>query len=565
MSLLGTLQLANNALLATQVGLQVIGNNVANANTPGYTRQEVVYAPAPTQLLGTLPLGLGVQIKAIIQKTDRFINERLRGAISDVESTEAQKRTYLQLESIVGELSETDLSTSLNEFFASINDVLNQPQDLAVRNLAALQGQTLAEDIQRLDSRVRQIRKDVNDGIVSSADDINRLVEQIAVLNVQIVSAEGGTTTGSDAGGLRDQRNVALAELAKVIGIRSVEQQSGSVTVFAGGDYLVFDAQARAISVSYGDDRGLAVATINITDSDSPVEISSGKVAGLYAARDDVLGGFLDSLDNFAKTLIFEFNKVYSSGQGLSGFDSIESEFQVTDTDAALDEAGLAFTPVNGTFQVFVRNKNTGLMTTTDIRVDLNGLDDDTSLEDIVAQLDAIDGISSQVGTDRGLEITADTSAIEFAFAYDTSGLLAALGINGFFTGSSASGVGVNDMVLDDPGKFAVSQNGIAVDADNAIALASLANSPLEATGGRSLVEYYERFTGDMFQASSATQAVNEGFRTFHKSLEGQQLGVSGVSIDEEAIKLIQHQRVYQAAARMVATINELLGMLVNL
>src|SRR5688500_6935418 len=114
MSLFSTLQVASNALLTTQVGLQVIGNNIANANTPGNTRQDVVYTTAPTQLVGTLPIGLGVQIKGIIQQTDRFINERLRSAISDVENADTQKQTYLRLEAIIGEMSDTDVSTSLN-------------------------------------------------------------------------------------------------------------------------------------------------------------------------------------------------------------------------------------------------------------------------------------------------------------------------------------------------------------------------------------------------------------------------------------------------------------------
>ena len=117
MSLFSTLQIASNSLISTSVGLQVVGNNIANANTPGYTRQDVIYIPAATQLVGTLPLGLGVQIQGIIQQTDRFVTERLRGAVSDVENTESQKQTYLKLEAIIGELTDTDLSSSLDRFF----------------------------------------------------------------------------------------------------------------------------------------------------------------------------------------------------------------------------------------------------------------------------------------------------------------------------------------------------------------------------------------------------------------------------------------------------------------
>lgn len=565
MSLFSTLQIAGNSLISASVGLQVVGNNIANANTPGYTRQDAIYIPAATQLVGSLPLGLGVQIQGIIQQTDRFITERLRGATSDVENTESQKQTYLKLEAIIGELSDTDLSSSLDRFFASIHDVLNQPEDLATRNLAGLQGQRLTQDIVRFDKRVRQIREDTNESIAAMANDINRLTTEIATLNVQIVATESASGGVSDAGGLRDNRSTALKELSELIGIRTVEQESGAVTVFANGDFIVFDGRSRPVSVVYGEDRGLGAATINITDSDSPIDASTGRLAGLYAARDTVLGGFLDSLDDFTKKLVFEFNKIYSSGQGLTGYSGVDSEFFVNDVDAALDDAGLDFTPVNGTFQVLVKNKQTGLTTTTDVRVDLNGLDDDTTLQDLAAQLDAIDGISASINPNRGLTIDSDSQVLEFSFARDTSGVLAALGINTFFSGSTSTQLGVSQAVLDDPSKFAASKSGIGQDAENAVALAGLAIQPLEATGGLSLSSYYERFTGEVFQASAAIQGVNDGFRTFQATLEGQHLGISGVNIDEQAVKMLQFQRAYQASARLVATLNEMMDTLVNL
>ncbi|MGE0759854.1 MAG: flagellar hook-associated protein FlgK [Pirellulaceae bacterium] len=565
MSLLGTLQIANNSLIAMQVGLQVVGNNIANASTPGYTRQEVIYTPAPTQSIGTLTLGLGVQIEGIIQRTDRFVGERLRSATSDLSNTGTQKQIYLQLESILGELTETDLSSSLNRFFSAINDVVNQPEDPAVRNLAVLQGESLSSDFQRLNARVRQIRSDANELVVAAADDINRLLEEIANLNVQIVSMEGTSTTASEAGGLRDQRDLALGELAKLIAIRTAEQPHGSVTVFAGGDYLVLDGNARPVGVAYEEDRALSVATIQIVDSDAPLEASSGQLAGAYTARDEILGSFLDELDAFSRDLMFEFNKVFSGGQGMTGFSTVTGTYEATDTDAPLDQAGLDFTPVNGSFQVQVRNKRTDVTTTTDIEVDLNGLDHDTTLESLTAALDAVDGISAQIDSLGRLRLAADSAVLEFAFANDTSGALAALGINTFFTGSMAGDMGVNATLKSDPSKFTASDGGIAANNNNAVALAGLATARLESLGERSLTEEYERFAGATFQASASIQAIHEGFDTFHKTLEGQHLGISGVNIDEQAVKMIQYQRMYQASARLISTINELLEMIVTL
>jgi flagellar hook-associated protein 1 FlgK len=565
MSLFSSIQLANNALIAAQVGLQVTGNNIANANTPGYIREQVVFTPAPTQRKGNLLLGLGVEVEAIIQKVDLFLEERLRGARSDLTFGEAQENTYQQLEAIVGELSDTDLSTSLTSFFNSINDILNQPDSTPVRNLAVLQGQTLANDIRYLDSRVREIRVDANKRIVSAADDINRLLESIADLNLQILIVEGGGISPSDAVGLRDQRQEKLAELSKIIDIQSVEQKNGTVTVFSSGDYLVFEGGIREVGVVYESDRGLNAAEIRLVATDRKLDSTSGELAGLVASRDEILGGFLDQLDGFAKTLMFEFNRRFAGGQGLSGYSSLTGEFAVEDVAAALDQAGLDFTPENGAFAVQVFNKQTGLKKTTDVFVKLNGLDTDTTLNDLAAQLDAIDGISAAITTQQRLVINSDSANVTFAFADDTSGVLAALGLNTFFSGTGSINIGVNEEIRNDPSKFAASKSGIGLDTDVAVELASLFETPLEAQGGTSLSNLYDRLTADTIQGASVARAVAEGFRVFQRTLEGQQLGISGVSIDEEAVNMITYQRAFQASARFISTISDLLDVLVNL
>ena len=106
-------------------------------------------------------------------------------------------------------------------------------------------------------------------------------------------------------------------------------------------------------------------------------------------------------MDELAATLAFEFNKVYSQGQGLVGFKQLTSAETVSDPDAALDAAGLAFTPVSGAFDVLINSKDGTTTTTTThtILIDLDGLDDDTTLNSLAAQLDAIDGLSASVSS----------------------------------------------------------------------------------------------------------------------------------------------------------------------
>ena len=567
MSLYSAIRMACNTLRADQIAMQVVGQNIANANTPGYIREETVFSPAPTQRLGPLLLGLGVQVKAVVQKIDNFLEERLRGAVSEKASAEAQENTFTQLEQIIGELTDTDISTAMTTFFNSISEILNQPESISTRNLAMLNGTTLTQEIRRLAQRVTNVRADANGRVENMTDEINRLTGEIRVLNVRIAETEGGSVSASDAVGLRDQRLAALENLAKVIDIRVREQPSGSVTVYVGGDWLVSEGYSRPVKTELSSDRGMSTASIHIADNDALLEPSAGELHGLMTARDDVLGSFLDKLDEFAATLAFEFNKIYSSGQGLHGYDELTSESYVTDADAPLNQAGLRHEPTNGSFKVLVYDTEAKLTHTTDVFVNLNGVspDQQTTLTSLAAALNQIDGLSAAIGVDGKLTLRSTSPINQFAFADDTSGLLAALGINTFFTGSTAQNIGVSRLVAADPAKFAASRGGIGADTDNAIAMSEFLDKPIDSHNGSSISVIYDRLVGETTQGSTVTKAAAEGGRAFEQTLRGQKLAISGVSIDEEAIQMIVLQKSFQATARYIGVINEMLDLLVKL
>jgi len=566
MSLFSSLQLASNALQAQSIGLQVVGQNIANVNTPGYSRAEMNLAPAATQRVGRLLLGLGVDVQSIKQRIDEHLNERLRSATADRVGGDIQQSTYSQLEGIINELSDTDLSSSMNAFFGSIAQVLSQPASVSVRNLAMLQGQTLAGDINRLASRATEVRDDLNEQVAEMAPDINRLLSQIAGFNVKIATAEGGGSLGSDAVGLRDQRSQALEQLAQLIDIQTQEQSSGAINVFAGGDFLVFEGVNRQVKVENTQVDGLNVAKLLISETDSPIVSASGKLAGLSDARDSIVGSFLGKLNDFTKSLAFEFNKVFSSGQGLSGYSQVTADQPVLNVDAPLDAAGLAYRPVSGSFNVLVHDKQTNLTRTTRINIDLNGLDDDdTSLTKLVTQLNAVDGVAASIDPNGKLIIKSLSPTTDLAFGDDTSGTLAALGVNTFFTGTTAATLGINAAVRNDPSKFAASRSGIDGDTANAVDLANFSDRILDTANGRSISQFYEQVVGEVTQGSAVAKSVATGFQTFEDTLRGQQLAVSGVNIDEETISMLGYQRAYQASARFIQTINELLNLLTNL
>lgn len=565
MSLLSALHVGSNALIANQLGLRVAGNNIANANTPGYIRQEMVVSPAVSQRLGNSEVGLGVEVLGIVQKVDRFVEERLRNAISDVGNGETQEGVYLELERVIGELNDSDLSTSMTRFFNSIQNVLNQPESVPLRNIVVQEGARLADSFQDLERRVRVLRDDVNDRVLDSVDSINKLLTEVADLNQKIIQIEVGGTGFSEAVGLRDKRGVALQQLSELMGIQSIEQENGSISVFLEGDFLVQDGFARQLTTNTKPVGGVTAYTVELADNHAKVEPPSGRLAGLLTSRDQILGGFLGGYNEFVKSFAFEFNKVFSGGQGLTGFTQVTSGQTVLDPERPLDAAGLPFSPVNGSFQLLVRNRETQQVQTHDLSIHLNGLDSDSSLSDVATAISGVDGLTAEVTQANKLSIATDEPTLEFAFSNDTSGFLAALGINTFFAGSTAGDIRINSAVSDDPSKFASSKNGIGVDAENLIDLAKFSEAGIESQNGLSITEMYEELVTQTTQSSAVSQSIVEGYRNYKSTIESQHLAVSGVSLDEEAINMISYQRSYQASARFVQTINELLEILVNL
>jgi flagellar hook-associated protein 1 FlgK len=565
MSLFGILQTSATSLDAATLGLQVTGNNIANSNDPAYLRERLIQSAQVGGRQGNLTLGIGVKVDGIQQVVDKFLDERLRSATSDVASSDAQADAYTKLESALNALGNNNLNSSLTNFFGSLQDVLNQPEDVSVRNIAVQKGTTLTQAIGRLDGQVRALHDTTNDQIAGLATDINDLLGDIAKLNVQIIEAEGGGTSHSDAVGLRDRRADDLSKLAEIADIRAIEQPAGDVTVYSGGDYLVTHGTFRKINVVTDIQNGLKTSQLQIDGINAPLTSGGGRLGGLYTARDNVLGGFLTGLNNISQSLIYEFNKVYSGGQGLSGFSQVTAERAVSSTSSALDAAGLPFTPTNGLFQVQVYDTQTGQRTTTDVRVDLNGLDTDTNLQSLATQLDAINGIGATITADGKLQIASDSSNVKFAFGTDSSGVLAALGINTFFTGSSSADIGISQTVKDDPSKLAFSSGGVGEDSQNGEQLATLITAPLASQGGGSLVDAYDQLTGNVAAGSQSASAAADGFRSFQQSLESQHMAISGVNIDEEAVKMIEYQRAYQASAKVISTVNELLQTLLNM
>ena len=146
-----------------------------------------------------------------------------------------------------------------------------------------------------------------------------------------------------------------------------------------------------------------------------------------------------------------------------------------------------------------------GLTQTTTIRVNLNGLDTDSTLQDVATQLNQVSGVSATINSQGQLTIQSTGPDQQIAFGQDTSGFLAAIGINTFFSGTSALNLGVSQSVVSDPSKFAASQGGVGADTDNALQLAGFLNTPLASQNGDSLSDLHANLVNQTSQAASVS------------------------------------------------------------
>ncbi len=565
MGLISSLLTASRSLEIYTAGIEVAGSNVANANTPGYVREELLISASAPYESGGLLLGTGASADGVRQQINNYLETQIHQANADTTSAAARQDGYNDLQLILSELSGQDLSTKLNEFTASVNELINQPELLANRQGVVQEGVSLASAITGTREKVDRVRNGLTSEIGSLADEANTLIERVSFLNQRIIQTESAGLLRSQAGALRSDRLGALNRLSEIVPIRIVEESNGKVNVYSGSDYLIIEGTTQTLEPYTVTDRGIPVNKFRFSNTKTDVPLSKGELSGKIEARDNILGGFADQLDQYAGAVIQQVNLIHASGEGLRGYTDITSSYAVEDSSAALNVAGLNFTPGHGSFEVKIYNSATDTTQSTQINIDLDGIGgNDTSLDDLQASLDAVTNLNASIDTFGKLRLTTD-SGFEIKFSNDSSGTLAALGINTFFTGTDSNSIQVRQSLIDDPKLLAAGQGGGAGDNRNAIELATFMENEVDSLGGQSLDQFYSLVTGQIAESSSAEQALADGFASFRDALFGQRQQISGVSIDEEAIRIMQFQQGYTAAARVISIIDELFTTLLNI
>ena len=558
MSLIGALNIGSTALAVSQTQLQTTGNNIANANTPGYTRQVAGQVALPTQQIqpGRF-IGTGVDLTGIKRQIDQALESRLRAATSDTAAADNSQQWLGRVESTFNALSGNDLSAQLSTFFNSWSNLANTPQNAGLRQVVLANGGTVAQTFQDLRGQLVNLSGDSTGQLKTLAGQANDLAQHVADLNAQIVVTEGGT--GGTAGSLRDARDQALKQLSQLVDVQTIEQPSGAVNVYVGSEPLVSNAQNRGIAVKQGTVNGLAINSVVFKADGGTINITSGQLGSLNTVQKQV-GDAVAKLDSQANALIFQLNKIHASGQGLQGAAGFTASNTVTDPTVALNnpKSGLKFSANNGSFVIHVKQTGTGLVTSTLVQVDLNGQPTDTTLNSLKSSLAGINGVNATIANGR-LSIAAASPDVQISFSQDSSGALSALGINNFYTGSNARDIAVNQTLAAQPSLLAAAKNGSPGDNQTALAIAALEGQPIASLNGASLKDSYQALVNGIATSTSAAKTNAEAAKSITDTLQAQRDALSGVSIDEEAINLLKQQRAFQGAAKLITAVDEMM------
>ncbi len=553
-------------MAAYQAAITITGQNIANVGNPDYTRQSGRLASVCSgAATGTISPGIGVRLDSLQRHTDAAVESRLRLAYGMRSGAELTYQTLSRVEALYNELTEYDLSSQLNEFFKSLADLQTDPLETASRNLVVSNADAIIRTLQRQRSGLLDQIHDLNAQTEAMTRSANGIVEEIAKLNALVVTTEARAQGGS--GALRDRRDALLRQLGELIDIQTREHENGIVNVYVGSEPLVDFDRTRGLTTVTTVENGLERTSVRFADNNGSVVLRSGRLAATVAARDVHLVGQLEQIDQLAGALIYEINRVQTSGRGLVGYTSATGTYAARSATAALNStaAGLPFPMQNGTFFVHVRDQSSGQTITRMIKVDLDGLNnDDTTLAGLAAAMNAIPGLSATLTPDNRLQLNAD-AGWEFSFSEDTSGALAALGVGTFFEGQNVSTMAVVAAVRNDPRLIAASRSGAPGDGSNAGRLAAVGDAASALLGGLSILDFHSGLTSRVAVAARSATTEHEAADAVYSSLLTQRESLSGVSLDEEAINLTKYERAFQGASRFLTVVDSLTDELLTL
>lgn len=572
-----TLNTAKVGMLANMTAIDVVGHNIANANNPDYRRQVSNFEttnPIPSALG---PRGTGVQVSRIESLYDRFLFRQVNYEKSNQGKWETLAGGLDSVERVFNDLDGNGLAKQMAEFWGAWEDLANQPGGGIERETLTGKSRVLASTLNSMGEDLNFQLQVLNNYFDKGIADINQMADSLGAMNLAIMESE---VNGGQNNDMRDKQLALLSELSELVDIDYNEDNTGQLNIMLqGGKPLVLGSEVYHLK-SLADDEGVPHAYFG--NEGVPIDglLRNGKMKGWLDARDELIQ-VQDDLDRFASSLIFNVNQAHFQGYNLDretgttffdhridlavGQDNVSDALISFNADPANAEApeGISWetlanyddfeirftadhTDGSGTVDFVVVNSTTG------VELDSSSYEIDDTAADGEIIINFND--TTDTAADKGYHIKLNFNAGDAPRKDDLFKIS--------FGMQASRSIEVNSD-LDNPDKIAISDNYFEVPGNNKIALEIAQLQHRRAVNGDSTYsEFYNSLVSRVGSASYTAKSRQSQSKMVLDQLNNREESVSGVSIDEEMVSLIKFQQSYQATARLVTTVNELMQIL---
>lgn len=416
---------------AAQKALDIVGNNIANAATEGYHRQEVSFTPSYMSDNGGTTIGGGVEIREVRRIIDNLLEEELMGQSSSLAELDRKLSTMSSVEATFGELStNSGLNGAIDNFFAAISDVSAHTGDSIYLTDLVSSAEIMAGKFNSLGTYLTDLKSDIYLETQSLVQEANNLIGLIANLNDQISSL---SITGADPNNLIDQRGQYINELAELVGIQTREGENGVIDINVGGVPVVMNSTAMNLQVGRDSGGHIGIAAAGSGDYDTDIE--GGSIGGLMSLYNEFVDGIQSQLDTLAASIASAVNRYHVQGINAEGsFTELTGNYMLSE-----DLSDYASYIEDGYVYVRVTDTSTNQVTRTAVQVDA----DTDTMTGIAAKLSAVTGITASyagskliVEADAGYEFDFSPMVKEKPENSTLSGNVPDVSVGGIYTGT---------------------------------------------------------------------------------------------------------------------------------
>lgn len=551
-NIFSALNTAKLGLQTNQLAIEVVGHNIANVQTEGFSRQEVSLEANRPRQVGLAFLGTGVRATTVTRDFDQFLYNQILSESSMLGNFNIRNTFFERLETILNESTGTSLNNAMSEFFVAFDDLASNPTNLAARTAVLSTAGALATVFNQLGSSLFQQRINLNDAISAEVTEINEMLDGIAGLNESIIQVEHGNTFAND---LRDQRDLLIKQLSEKLDIQLIDTNDNNTMItLSNGSPLVVGTTVFQLSTTANlDNKGFLDilvddgmgGTNNVTS-----EIQGGEMRGYLNMRDVETLGLIDQLDRLAAGLMEQVNSVHLVGVGLDG-SSGNLFFETLTPSVVISSLNV------GTPTVTAINASPSTVTVDKYQLQFTGagtfdLFNLTTNQTVATGL----AVGGTINIANGLAITTGGAPV----AGDT--------VDISISENAAFNMALSSTVLNDTDKIAAGLAGTA-DGQNALNISNLQTSLVfsagaftPGSGSSTFDDFYSSLISGLGSESRSSQTILKQQEAVMLQLNTQRESISGVSLDEEMVNLIKFQQAYAASARMISVIEEMFDVL---